>query len=30
MTFDHYGHLFDDRESDREAMKKIEAAIAAA
>jgi integrase len=30
MTFDHYGHLFEDREGDREAMKKLEAAIVAA
>ncbi len=30
MTFDLYGHLFDDPESDREAMKKLEAAIVAA
>jgi integrase len=30
MTYDLYGHLFEDREADREAMKKIEAAIAAA
>jgi integrase len=30
MTFDLYGHLFEDHDADREAMKKIEAAIAAA
>jgi integrase len=30
MTFDKYGHLFEDHESDREAMKKLEAAIVAA
>jgi hypothetical protein len=30
MTYDLYGHLFDDPEADREAMKKIEAAVAAA
>jgi integrase len=30
MTFDRYGHLFEDREGDREAMKKLEAAIVAA
>jgi hypothetical protein len=30
MTFDLYGHLFEDRERDREAMKKLEAAIVAA
>lgn len=30
MTYDLYGHLFDDPEADREAMKKIEAAIVAA
>ncbi len=30
MTFDRYGHLFEDRESDREAMKKLEAAVVAA
>jgi integrase len=30
MTFDLYGHLFEDLAADREAMKKIEAAIAAA
>jgi len=30
MTFDRYGHLFADTEGDREAMKKLEAAIAAA
>jgi integrase len=30
MTFDLYGHLFEDRESDREAMKRLEAAIVAA
>jgi integrase len=30
MTFDLYGHLFEDLEADREAMKKIEAAIVAA
>jgi integrase len=30
MTFDRYGHIFEDREGDREAMKKLEAAIVAA
>jgi integrase len=30
MTFDLYGHLFEDREGDREAMKKLEAAVVAA
>jgi hypothetical protein len=30
MTFDRYGHLFEDRDSDREAMKKLEAAVIAA
>jgi integrase len=30
MTYDLYGHLFDDPEADREAMKKIEAAVLAA
>jgi integrase len=30
MTFDQYGHLFADHEGDREAMKKLEAAITAA
>ena len=30
MTFDLYGHLFEDKEGDREAMKKLEAAIVAA
>jgi integrase len=30
MTFDLYGHLFEDHEGDREAMKKLEAAIVAA
>ena len=30
MTYDLYGHLFDDPDADREAMKKIEAAVAAA
>lgn len=30
MTFDLYGHLFEDPVADREAMKKIEAAIVAA
>jgi integrase len=30
MTFDLYGHLFEDKGADREAMKKVEAAIAAA
>jgi hypothetical protein len=29
MTFDLYGHLFEDLAADREAMKKIEAAIVA-
>jgi integrase len=30
MTFDRYGHLFEDPEADLEAMKKLEAAIVAA
>jgi integrase len=30
MTFDRYGHLFADPAGDREAMKKLEAAIVAA
>jgi integrase len=30
MTFDRYGHLFEDRQGDMEAMKKLEAAIVAA
>jgi integrase len=30
MTFDLYGHLFEDKDADREAMKKIEAAVVAA
>jgi integrase len=30
MTFDRYGHLFEDREGDQEALKKLEAAIVAA
>jgi integrase len=30
MTFDRYGHLFEDRDGDLEAMKKLEAAIVAA
>jgi integrase len=30
MTYDLYGHLFEDHAADREAMKKIEAAIVAA
>src|SRR4029079_3983887 len=30
MTFDRYGHLFEDHESDRDAMKKLEAAVVAA
>jgi integrase len=30
MTYDLYGHLFEDPEADREAMKKIEAAVVAA
>lgn len=30
MTYDRYGHLFEDRESDLEAMKKLEAAVIAA
>ena len=30
MTYNTYGHLFTDREGDREAMKKLEAAIVAA
>jgi integrase len=29
MTFDLYGHLFEDREADAEAMKRLEAAIVA-
>jgi integrase len=30
MTFDRYGHLFTDRDGDKEAMRKLEAAIVAA
>lgn len=30
MTFDLYGHLFENKEADRSAMEKIEAAITAA
>jgi len=30
MTFDLYGHLFEDRQADADAMKKLEAAIVAA
>jgi hypothetical protein len=30
MTFDLYGHLYEDKDADREAMKKVEAAIVAA
>jgi integrase len=30
MTFDLYGHLYENAEDDREAMKKVEAAIVAA
>ena len=30
MTYDRYGHLFEDRDSDKEAMKKLEAAVIAA
>jgi integrase len=30
VTYDTYGHLFKDKDADRDAMKKIEAAIAAA
>jgi hypothetical protein len=30
MTYDTYGHLFEDHESDLEAMKKLEAAVVAA
>jgi integrase len=30
MTFDRYGHMFDDLEADREDMKKIEAVIISA
>jgi integrase len=30
MTFDRYGHLFENSETDRGAMEKIEAAITAA
>jgi integrase len=30
MTFNTYGHLFSDHEGDREAMKKLEAAIVVA
>jgi integrase len=30
MTFDRYGHLFSDQDNDREAMKRLEAAVTAA
>ncbi len=30
MTFDRYGHLFEDHDGDKEAMKKLEAAVVAA
>ena len=30
MTFDLYGHLFEDLEGDREAMQRLDAAISAA
>lgn len=30
ITFDRYGHLFEDHEGDREAMKRLEAAVVAA
>ena len=30
MKFDLYGHLFEDADSDRKAMKKLEAVIVAA
>ena len=30
MTYDLYGHLFDDREGDLDALKKLEVAIVAA
>jgi integrase len=30
MTFDRYGHLFADHDTDREAMKKLQAAVLAA
>jgi hypothetical protein len=30
MTYNTYGHLFTDREGDKEAMKRLEAAIVAA
>ena len=30
MTFDLYGHLFEDPRADQEAMKKVEAAVVAA
>jgi integrase len=30
MTYDRYGHLFEDRDGDKEAMKKLEAAIVVA
>jgi integrase len=30
MTYDLYGHMFENKDSDREAMQKIEAAITAA
>lgn len=30
MTFDRYGHLFADHDNDREAMKRLQAAVVAA
>jgi integrase len=30
MTYDRYGHLFEDRDNDKEAMKKLEAVVIAA
>ena len=30
MTFDLYGHLFADHDNDREAMKRLQAAVVAA
>jgi integrase len=30
MTYDCYGHLFQDSDSDKQAMKKLEAAVIAA
>ena len=30
VTYDPYGHLFQDKAADRDAMKKLEAAIVAA